>query len=177
MTKPGRPRTSSLPVAPTSGTRILTSKEFHGLADVPPEAEWFANIDNEGTKRIYATALREFMAYVGIASVTEFRIVNRAHIIAWRKDLDARALSGATLRGKLAALSSLFEHLCDANAVTHNPVKGVKRPKVETYEGKTPALGEHQARALLDAPSPETLKEPYHYPATLASISTRSQVR
>jgi hypothetical protein len=46
---------------------------------------------------------------------------------------------------KLAALSSLFEHLCDANAVTHNPVKGVKRPKVESYEGKTPALGDGQA--------------------------------
>jgi hypothetical protein len=33
--------------------------------------------------------------------------------------------------------------------VTHNPVKGVKRPKAETNEGKTPALGDHQARKLL----------------------------
>jgi site-specific recombinase XerC len=57
-----------------------------------------------------------------------------------------------------AALSSLFEHLCDANAVTHNPVKGVKRPKAESYEGKTPALGDGQARALLEAPGSETLK-------------------
>jgi integrase len=40
----------------------------------------------------------------------------------------------------------------------HNPVKGVKRPKVESYEGKTPALGDHQARELLHAPDPETLK-------------------
>jgi integrase/recombinase XerD len=42
--------------------------------------------------------------------------------------------------------------------VTHNPVKGVKRPKVESYEGKTPALGDGQARALLDAPGAETEK-------------------
>jgi site-specific recombinase XerD len=63
-----------------------------------------------------------------------------------------------TIRRKLAALSSLFEHFCDANAVTHNPVKGVKRPKVESYEGKTPALGDGQARALLDAPGAETEK-------------------
>jgi hypothetical protein len=42
--------------------------------------------------------------------------------------------------------------------VTHNPVKGVKRPKVESYEGKTPALGDGQARVLLDAPGAETLK-------------------
>jgi integrase len=43
-------------------------------------------------------------------------------------------------------------------SVTHNPVKGVKRPRVDSYEGKTPALGDHQARALLEAPHPETLK-------------------
>jgi site-specific recombinase XerC len=42
---------------------------------------------------------------------------------------------GATRRNRLAALSLLFEYLCDKNAVTHNPVKGVKRPKAETGEG------------------------------------------
>jgi integrase/recombinase XerD len=42
--------------------------------------------------------------------------------------------------------------------VTHNPVKGVKRPKVDSYEGKTPALGDHQARELLAAPKTNTLK-------------------
>jgi integrase/recombinase XerD len=34
----------------------------------------------------------------------------------------------------------------------------VKRPKIESYEGKTPALGDGQARALLDAPGSETEK-------------------
>jgi integrase len=42
--------------------------------------------------------------------------------------------------------------------VTHNPVKGVRRPSVETYEGKTPALGDHQARALLEAPDADSLR-------------------
>ena len=41
--------------------------------------------------------------------------------------------SSQTLRHRLAALSSLFEHLCNANTVTHNPVKGVERPVGETY--------------------------------------------
>jgi integrase len=34
----------------------------------------------------------------------------------------------------------------------------VKRPKVDSYEGKTPALGDHQARQLLQAPDAQTLK-------------------
>ena len=58
----------------------------------------------------------------------------------------------------LKALLSLFEYLCEKNTVAHNPVKGVKRPAVDSYEGKTPALGDHQARALLDAPDGTTLK-------------------
>ena len=98
------------------------------------------------------------MRFTGIRQPGEFRIVTRSHVIAWRDDLVARALSGMTIRHRLAALSSLFEHLCESNAVTHNPVKGVKRPPVESYEGKTPALGDHQARALLEAPDTLSLK-------------------
>ena len=40
-----------------------------------------------------------------------------------------RGLGGSTIRHRLASLASLFEYLCDKNAVTHNPVKGVERPK------------------------------------------------
>jgi integrase/recombinase XerD len=88
----------------------------------------------------------------------EFRSVTRAHVIAWRDDLARRELDGSTIRNRLAALSSLFEYLCDRNAVTHNPVKGVKRPRSQSGEGLTPALGDHQARALLAAPDADTLK-------------------
>jgi site-specific recombinase XerD len=98
------------------------------------------------------------MRFTGIARPEEFRIVTRAHIIAWRDDLAQRGLGGSTIRHRLASLASLFEYLCDKNAVTHNPVKGVERPKTEGGEGKTPALGDHQARKLLDAPQDHTIK-------------------
>ena len=138
--------------------RMLTAARFQGLANVPPELEWFANIDNKSTRRAYENALQDFMRFTGIKEPAEFRSVTRSHVIAWRDDLVVRALSGMTVRHRLAALSSLFEHLCESNAVTHNPVKGVKRPPVESYEGKTPALGDHQARALLEAPDAVSLK-------------------
>jgi site-specific recombinase XerD len=142
----------------TAADGMLTRQAFHQLADVPAEVEWFANIDNARTRRAYQIDLRDFMQFVGIRRPEDFRIITRAHLIAWRKQLEQRTLAGATIRRKLAALSSLFEYLCEHNAVMHNPVKGVKRPKVESYEGKTPALGDHQARALLNAPDAETLK-------------------
>lgn len=154
-----RPKSDQLPApaAPTGG-RLLTADAFQRLADVPPELEWFTNITSPATRRAYENALQDFMRFTGIARPDEFRTVTRAHVIAWRDDLAKRALSGQTIRHRLAALSSLFEYLCDRNAVTHNPVKGVKRPPVESYEGKTPALGDHQARKLLEAPQAGDLK-------------------
>jgi len=144
---------------PTSSPpRLLTNADFARLADVPPEIEWFANIDNAQTRRAYKNALQDFMVFTGIKQPEEFRAVTRAHIIAWRDELVNRNLSGMTIRHRLAAISSLFEYLCEKNTVTHNPVKGVKRPAVESYEGKTPALGDHQARQLLDTPDSGSLK-------------------
>jgi integrase/recombinase XerD len=69
-----------------------------------------------------------------------------------------RGLGGGTIRHRLATISSLFEYLCEKNAVTHNPVKGVERPKSESGEGRTPALGDHQARKLLEAPADDSLR-------------------
>jgi site-specific recombinase XerD len=125
----------------------------------PPELEWFANITNASTRRAYQNAIEDFMHFTGINRPEEFRTVTRAHVIAWRDDLGRRELGGATVRHRLAALSSLFEYLCDKNAVTHNPVKGVKRPRAESGEGKTPAIGDHQARDLLAAPDEDTIKD------------------
>jgi len=150
--------TAKLPTPRTLERRLLTSEQFQGLSDVPAETEWFANIKSLGTRRIYKIDIRDFMGFVGIVRPEEFRTVTRAHVIAYRDELLRRQLQGATIRRKLAALSSLFEYLCERNAVPVNPVKGVTRPKVDSYQGKTPALSDAQARHLLEAPKGNTLK-------------------
>ena len=139
--------------------RRLTALEFQQLTVMPAAGDWFANIDNPRTRRAYQTDLEDFCGFVGLATADEFRIVTRSHVLAWRAQLEKRGLAGATIRRKLAALASLFDHLLESNAVAGgNPVHGVKRPRIETNEGKTPALGDHQAKALLDAPDATTLK-------------------
>ena len=150
--------TEQLPAQVEPAGRLLTAAEFHRLADVPPEVEWFANLTNPSTRRAYENAIGDFMRFTGIVRPDEFRTVSRAHIIAWRDELAQRGLGGSTIRHRLAALASLFQYLCNQNAVTHNPVKGVLRPRTESGEGKTPALGDHQARELLAAPQADTIK-------------------
>src|SRR6266404_4035205 len=74
--------------------RLLTSAEFHKLAEVPPEIEWFANLGNASTERAYRNAIQDFMRFTGIVRPEEFRTVTRAHVIAWRDDLERRLVVG-----------------------------------------------------------------------------------
>ena len=142
----------------TVKTRTLTAAQYDHLSDVPPEIEWLANIPNKKTRRAYKIDVGEFMAFAGLTESSQLRTVTRAHVIAWRKDMEARGLAPSSIRRKLSSLSSLFDYLCERNAVAGNPVDGVKRPIANGNEGSTPALGDAQARKLLDAPPADTLK-------------------
>jgi hypothetical protein len=83
-------------LAQGAGRRALTALEFQGLAAVPHEAEWFANIDNPRTRRAYRIDIHEFMGFVGIERPEEFRTVTRSHVLVWRKDLEGRELRDLT---------------------------------------------------------------------------------
>jgi integrase/recombinase XerD len=148
----------TVPTVEMPNERALTAAQFQSLADVPPEVEWFANIANENTRRAYRTDVHGFVAFTGIRQPEEFRLVKRSHLIAWRRSLEERALEPATIRRKLSAISSLFDYLCEENAVSYNPADGVRRPSEGVNEGKSAALGDDQAKAILEAPSLTTLK-------------------
>ena len=66
-----------LPAPIIPADRLLTAAEFHRLADVPPEFEWFANIRNRHTRRAYENAIDDFMRFAGIVRPQEFRTVTR----------------------------------------------------------------------------------------------------
>jgi hypothetical protein len=104
--------------------RTLTLEQYKALADVPPEVEWLANITNSKTRRFYKQDVAEFVSFTGLVDSAALRTVARSHVIAWRKDMESRSLEAATIRRKLSALSSLFDYLCERNAVLGNPVDG-----------------------------------------------------
>ena len=130
-----------------AAARRLTAAEFQGLTTVPAAVEWFANLANLAnprTRRAYQGDIEDFCQFVGLHTPEQFREVTRAHVLAWRRQFEQRGL---------------FDHLLDRDAVAGgNPVHGVKQLKLETTEGKTPALADHQAKALLDAPDPASIK-------------------
>lgn len=151
------PDNESRPLAKISGG-ILADPKYRNLADMPPEAEWFANIDNLHTRRAYRNDVSEFARFVGMAKIDELRLVARGHVLAWRDDLNRRGNSAPTIRRKLSALASLFDYLNDQNAVAINPVDGVRRPSEGSNEGKTPAISDAQARRFMDSPPSDSVK-------------------
>jgi site-specific recombinase XerD len=64
------------------------------------------------------------------------------------------------LRHNAAAVILAHNHPSGVAAPSHADelVKGVSRPKVEGYEGKTPAISDAQVRALLNAPKGNGIK-------------------
>ena len=172
---------NQIPIQVGPANRLLTPAEFHRLADVPPEVEWFANLSNAGTRRAYKHAIGDFMGFTGIIRPEEFRTVTRAHIIAWRDELVRRELGGGTIRLRLASLASLFEYLCEKNAVTHNPVKGVERPKTEIRRrqdaGDRRSSGTEAARRTADRHHQEQARPRHPVDAAVPCAAARGVVQ
>jgi integrase/recombinase XerD len=72
-------RSSDLPASLPPSSRLVSAADFHRLADVPLEIEWFANIDNLQTRRASKNAFEDFMKFIGIERPDEFREITRAH--------------------------------------------------------------------------------------------------
>lgn len=131
---------------------------FAQLGLMSIETQWLANFASTCTRRAYAADVRDFAAFSGLQTQSELLQVARSHVLAWRHHLQAQGLSPSTQRRKLAALSSLLEHLVDEQLIPTNPARGVRRPRLEIHEGRTPALSLEQAQDLLEAPDANTLK-------------------
>jgi hypothetical protein len=73
---------TQLPAEIAPANRLLTAAEYHRLADVPPEVEWFANLSNAHTKRVYENAIRDFMRFTPAPAKQQMRWSPRgAHLM------------------------------------------------------------------------------------------------
>ena len=113
--------------------------------------EFFAaNIRNANTRRAYARAVVDFLAWCegrGVASVTG---VQPLHVGAYIEALSL-ARSAPTAKQHLAAIRHLFDWLVMGPVVPLNPAASVRWPSHSVRRGKTPVLDPTEARQLLDA--------------------------
>jgi integrase/recombinase XerC len=113
--------------------------------------EFFAaNIRNRNTRRAYAQATREFLAWCESAGVASVADVRPLHVAAYVEQL-GRERSAPTVKQRLAAIRHLFDWLVTGQVIPVNPAASVRGPSHSVKRGKTPVLDPSEARALLDS--------------------------
>lgn len=130
---------------------LVTGGGGPALAAVPEESVWLANFISPRTRATYQRAVASFAEFAGITSAEAFRAVSPAQVLAWREHLIAEGRAARTVGNRMAALSSIFNHLCEKQLVKGNPVRGLQRPRLNHAMGETPAIEKKRVRAMLDA--------------------------
>src|SRR5262249_49195161 len=116
----------NLPIAIPTRTDL----SVHLLQSVPEEDIWLAGQLSPHTRRAYKRDVGHFIETMSIRSADELRQATRAAVIAWQNDMKERGAKPRTIRRRLSALSSLFAHLVAHRAADTNPLRDIKRPRV-----------------------------------------------
>ncbi len=113
--------------------------------------EFFAAaIRNPHTRRAYARAVADFLAWCEDHRVPLVAAVQPLHVAAWI-ELQARTKAAPTAKLRLAALRHLFDWLVIGGVLPTNPAASVRGPRHVVKVGRTPVLEPAEARAVLDA--------------------------
>ena len=109
-----------------------------------------AQIRNPHTRRAYARAAAEFLAWCQGAGVTSLPQVQPMHVASWI-ELQGREVSAPSVKQRLAAIRHLFDWLVTGHIVDVNPAASVRGPRHVVRSGKTPVLDPAEARRLLNS--------------------------
>ncbi len=109
-----------------------------------------SNIRNLNTRRAYARAIGDFLAWCEARGVASIADVQPLHVGAY-VELLTRELSAPTAKQRLAAIRHVFDWLVTGQITPVNPAASVRGPRHVVKTGKTPVLDSSEARALLDS--------------------------
>jgi site-specific recombinase XerD len=113
--------------------------------------EFFAaQIRNPHTRRAYARAVSEFLAWCEARGVASLAAVQPLHVASWI-ELEGREVSAPSVKQRLAAVRHLFDWLVVGQVMPVNPAASVRGPRHVVRSGKTAVLEPAEARALLDS--------------------------
>lgn len=115
-----------------------------------------ANIRNANTRKAYAQAAGDFMAWCADRGVTALPAIQPVHVAMWIEEL-GRSHSVPTVKLRLAAIRHLFDWMVTGQIMPSNPAHAVRGPAYSTKKGKTPVLTPQEARQLLDSIPGDTM--------------------
>jgi site-specific recombinase XerD len=128
--------------------------------------DWLSAYRSPSTRAAYARDAAGWLSWCTGAGVDP-ATARRRDADAWRAHLEATGLAARSIARKIAAVSSLYAYLADAEIVTRNPFARVRRPRPGPVEhAETPALDDREDAALLAAAA-----RPRELPRTHAAVA------
>src|SRR5712671_5593341 len=111
--------------SPTLPALVAAAGERAGMRFL----EFFAaNIRNPHTRRAYARAADEFLAWCASAGVPSIGAVQPVHVATWI-EAATRELAAPSVKQRLAAIRHLFDWLVTGQVVPVNPAGSVRGPR------------------------------------------------
>ena len=111
--------------------------------------DFFAvTIRNPNTREAYYRAVSRFLDWCEHRGLNRLDAIMPIHVAAYVEQL---ALSRATVRQHLSAISRCFDWLVSGGTLEANPATSVQRPRHVVRVGKTPVLSDDEARVLLES--------------------------
>jgi site-specific recombinase XerC len=95
-----------------------------------------ANIRNPHTRRAYARAAEEFLAWCATAGAVSIADVQPVHVATWI-EAGTRELAAPSVKQRLAAIRHLFDWLVTGQVVSVNPAASVRGPRHVGRDGDT----------------------------------------
>jgi site-specific recombinase XerD len=110
------------------------------------------------TRRTYAAYLKEFFTFAKVSDGLQALQVTSETVTAWREWMKGQGRKANTVKTKLAAVRSFYEHLKHLGVIENNPASVflVPPPKVGN-DPKGRALTSAQVRLLLELPKKDTI--------------------
>ena len=110
-----------------------------------------ANIRNPHTRRAYARAADEFLAWCASVGVPSIAAVQPVHVAAWI-EAGTRELAAPSIKQRLGAIRHLIDWLVTGRVVPVNPAHSVRGPShVVTSGQNTGARSDRSTRAARDS--------------------------
>ncbi|MBF0593954.1 MAG: tyrosine-type recombinase/integrase [Candidatus Omnitrophica bacterium] len=133
---------------------------FKAFLERPLIQDWLNNTTSPNTRDAMRVDLQAFLEALKVREIDDFSRIQRSDDMEWRDSMagtkENPGFATRSIKRKMSTVAKFFEYLCDQGEVKENPFLGVERPKLTANEGTTAAIGERQARDLLDAPDSDT---------------------
>ncbi|MGI8495052.1 MAG: tyrosine-type recombinase/integrase [Pyrinomonadaceae bacterium] len=129
--------------------------------------------NSPATRRTYAAHLKEFFSFARATNGAEALRITSDAVVNWREAMICKGNKPATVRTKLAAVRSFYEHLKHLGLIRNNPASVYLVPPPGTGDDPTGrALDSAQVRLLLELPRRETTRGAMDYALMLLMLRT-----